>query len=140
MYKRQARYKVSEELLIRANSLEAEEVEEGDSLVIPVMRLFGFCSAEHLGEPVYPYEYVLRSLTAIAPRWFFLDENGSVHGSPDKKLLALTRMAEIELWPVVNVLRRRFLEDGARTVSYTHLDVYKRQSLDCGGGMLRGKM
>ncbi|MGB4286477.1 MAG: peptidoglycan-binding protein [Bacillota bacterium] len=110
-----ARYKVSEELLIRANSLEAEEVEEGDSLVIPVMRLFGFCSAEHLGEPVYPYEYVLRSLTAIAPRWFFLDENGSVHGSPDKKLLALTRMADIELWPVVNVPRHRFLEDGAWT-------------------------
>jgi spore germination protein YaaH len=107
------KYKVPQELLVTANPLKTEKVEEGDSLVIPVMRLFGFYSPPVPGDPVVSSEYVLPFLTGIAPRWFFLDEHGDIQGAPDRKLAALAQMSGVELWPVVGIARPGPREDGA---------------------------
>jgi spore germination protein YaaH len=106
------KHKVPQELLVTANSLRTEKVEEGDSLMIPVLRLFGFCSPPVPGEPVCSHEYVLPFLTAIAPRWFFVDEHGDIQGAPDKRLAALAQMTGVELWPVVSIARPGPREDG----------------------------
>lgn len=97
------KYNVPQELLITANRLKTEKVEEGKSLLIPVLRLIGFCPHEAAGDSVVSYEHVLPSLTAIAPRWFNLDQNGNIQGLPDRKLTALASMVGVELWPVVSV-------------------------------------
>jgi len=99
------RYDVPLELLVKANPLRAEEVKEGDSLIIPVLRLFGFYSPPVPGDPVVSYEYVLPSLTAIAPRWFVVDEHVDIQGTPDRKLASLAQLAGVELWPVVSIGR-----------------------------------
>lgn len=105
------KYNVSQELLITANHRKTEEVKEGDSLVIPVLRLIGFYSPPAPGDPVVSYEHVLPSLSAIAPRWFHVDAHGEIQGEPDRKLAALAQMTGVELWPVVSIGRRGFLRE-----------------------------
>jgi len=97
------KYDAPQELLVNANRLKTAEVEEGESLIIPVSRLVGFYSPEGPGEPVVPCERILPSLTAIAPRWFQLEVNGDISGAPDKNLMALASMTGTELWPVVTM-------------------------------------
>lgn len=99
------KYNVPQELLITANHLKTEKVEEGERLIVPVLRLIGFFSNEAAGDSVVSYEHILPSLTAIAPRWFSLDQNGDIQGLPDRKLAALASMVGVELWPVVSVER-----------------------------------
>ncbi len=106
------KHKVPQELLVTANSLKTEKVEEGDSLMIPVLRLIGFYSPPVPGDPVVSYEHVLQFLTATAPRWFSVDEHGDIQGAPDRTLLALAQMTGVELWPVVSIGRPRPHDEG----------------------------
>ena len=108
------KYNVPQELLITANHLETDKIKEGESLLIPVLRLIGFCTPPIPGDPAEPYEHVLPSLTAIAPRWFFVDEHGAIQGEPDRKLAALAEMSGVELWPVVSIGRPESCEEGAQ--------------------------
>ena len=106
------KYSIPQELLVTANHLEAETVKDGESLLIPVLRLIGFYSPPIPGDPVESYEHVFPFLTAIAPRWFSIDEHGAIQGAPDRKFRAFTEMTGVELWPVVSIGRPESCEEG----------------------------
>ncbi len=114
------KYNVPLELLVLANNLKTEEVKGGESLFIPVSRLIGFCSPENPGEPVVSYEHILPSLTAVAPRWFSLDEHGNIQGAPDRRFIALTAMTGVELWPVISIGRCTTVQEGVEAQDMLH--------------------
>ena len=107
------KYNVPLELLVSANNLKTEEVKGGESL-------FGFCSPENPGEPVVSYEHILPSLTAVAPRWFSLNEHGNIQGAPDRRFIALTAMTGVELWPVISIGRCTTVQEGVEAQDMLH--------------------
>ena len=96
------KYNVPQELLITANRIDINKVREGDSLIIPVLRLIAFCSCGSSGDFEIPYERILPSVTAIAPRWFQLNADGNIQGELNEKMVSLASVTGVDLWPVIS--------------------------------------
>ncbi|MGE5585510.1 MAG: peptidoglycan-binding protein [Bacillota bacterium] len=92
------------ELLLQANRLPDPEVQEGQCLNIPVARLLAYLPEGDGGERSWNcYERHLASISAVAPRWFTLNADGTVAGEPVKRVTALASLADIRVLPVVSI-------------------------------------
>ncbi len=91
------------ELILRANGLDGAHVREGQCLVIPVSRVIGYCAGPEDPDASYEsFERHLGLVSAVAPRWFHLDADGSVSGEPARRLVALASLGGVAVHPVVS--------------------------------------
>ena len=96
------RYNIPIELLLHANGLRDPEVHEGQQLDIPVSRLLAFFAGGDAAERSWSsYERHLAYISAVAPRWFTLEADGTVTGEPAKRVVSLASLADIRVVPVV---------------------------------------